>query len=158
LKHKPVIIIAIVLFTFIILLGYLAFNWNNRHITQYIQVTECQIAMTSCTVELDKKTSIQVNILPRGIPESSTLSISVNTEGLPIDEASVIFEGVEIDTLTPEYPLYQSDSTNFSGKGFLVICSLSKMHWIAHIIIVKGGEVWRVSFPFEKTLNEAILQ
>jgi hypothetical protein len=43
--------------------------WDERQIAQYIQVEDCQIAKTSCTVALDKDTSIKVNILPRGIPE-----------------------------------------------------------------------------------------
>jgi hypothetical protein len=29
------------------------------------------------------------------------------------------FEGIEIDTITPEYRLYQKNDTHFSGKGFL---------------------------------------
>jgi hypothetical protein len=42
-----------------------------------------------------------------GIPETDTLSISIDTQGERIDTASVVFEGIEIDTITPEYRLYQ---------------------------------------------------
>jgi hypothetical protein len=49
---------------------------------------------------------------------------------IPMHTASIVFEGIEIDTITPEYRLYKKNDTHFSGKGFLAICSLSKMHWI----------------------------
>jgi hypothetical protein len=63
-------------------------------------------------------TSIKVNILPRGIPETDTLSISIDTQGERIDTASVVFEGIEIDTITPEYRLYQkNDTTKFRHKN-----------------------------------------
>ncbi|WP_139699195.1 hypothetical protein [bacterium endosymbiont of Bathymodiolus sp. 5 South] len=152
LKHNPVVAVAIILLALISLAVYSIMHWDEHQIAQYIQVDDCQIAKTSCIVALDKDTSIKVNILPRGIPETDTLSIFIDTQGERIDTASIVFEGIEIDTITPEYRLYKKNDTHFSGKGFLAICSLSKMHWIAHIIVIKDSKVWKISFPFEKNI------
>jgi hypothetical protein len=65
-------------------------------------VEDCQIAKTSCTVALDKDTSIKVNILPRGIPETDTLSISIDTQGERIDTASVVLQ--RQDCVSKNYP------------------------------------------------------
>jgi hypothetical protein len=96
LKHNPVAAVAIILLVLISLVVYAIMYWDERQIAQYIQVEDCQIAKTSCTVALDKDTSIKVNILPRGIPETDTLSISIDTQGERIDTASVVFEGIQI--------------------------------------------------------------
>lgn len=134
----------------ILLLSYIALEPNVRYTDQHIQVTNCKISQTSCTIKLDKQTNIKFNILPRGISETDILSITADIQGVKIDKAAVVFEGIEINTTTPEYPLYQKNDTHFSGKGFLVVCSLSKMNWLAHFIVTKNNQTWKISFPFEK--------
>ncbi len=152
--HKPVIIIALTIFTLVGASFYFIANWQPYHVDKYITANDCQIASSSCVVALDEQTSIKVDILPRGIPETDVLAISIDIQGDKIDNASVAFEGIEIDTITPRYRLYKQSERNFSGKGFLAICTLSKMHWIAHFHVMKADKVWAVSFPFEKnTLN-----
>jgi len=153
LNYKPVIIIAFVLFAFIILLGYLAFNWNTQNINYYLQVDDCQIDKTSCQVRLDKHSSIKINILPRGIPSTGKLTVYIEEQGDKLNESSVSFEAIEIDTTTPQYRLYRQTENSFSGSAFLAICSLSKQSWITHLFVKKGNETWEISLPFSKQLE-----
>lgn len=151
MKHKPNIIIGLILVSFIVLLGYLI-TIDKNNVNHYLQVEGCQIEKSSCQVVLDQNNTISVNVLPRGIPSTKKLTISVDVKGNKFDEASVSFEAVEINTTTPQYHLYQQTENSFSGSGFLAFCTLSKQSWVAHLIVKKGGETWRVSFPFKKEL------
>jgi hypothetical protein len=154
-QYKPVIIAIVVLSALAFVSGYISqINRHSYDIYRHIKVSNCKIAVSSCKVDLGEGSSIQVNILPRGIPETEMLRISVDTQDTQIEALSVIFEGIEIDTITPEYSLYQYSDTRFIGNGSLAICSLDKMHWIAHFIVKKGGKNWKVSLPFEKDLTK----
>ncbi|SMN00082.1 hypothetical protein SPONL_1063 [uncultured Candidatus Thioglobus sp.] len=143
-------VVALVLLTPMLLLSFVALEPDIRQTDKQIQVRDCEISRAVCHFDLDGKTQIKINILPRGLPETELLRITLDTQGEQIDQADIIFEGIEIDTITPEYPLYKIMDTQFKGKGFLVVCSLSKMNWIAHLIINKNNTTWKVSFPFEK--------
>ncbi len=152
MEHRPIIIIGAILMIFIVLLGYSVVNWNAQNIDYYIQADECQIEKTSCQVILDKHNSIEVNILPRGIPSTEKLTVFVEVKGDKFDELSVAFEAIEIDTTTPQYRLYKQTENSFSGSAFLAICSLSKQSWITHLFVKKGNETWEIILPFSKQL------
>jgi hypothetical protein len=67
---------------------------------------------------------------------------------LNVDEASVSFEGIEIDHHLPPYTLNKVETGKYVGKGFISLCVLDTMHWLAHVSIQEGDVVWRISFPF----------
>ncbi|WXT99689.1 MAG: hypothetical protein Ctma_0393 [Catillopecten margaritatus gill symbiont] len=152
MKHKPIIVIGLILISLVVLLGYLVTRDRNN-VNHYVQVDDCQIDKGSCQIALDQNSTINIDILPRGIPSTEQLTISVNVEGDKLDETSASFEAIEINTTTPQYRLYEQTENNFSGSGFLAFCSLSKQSWITHLIVKKGDETWKVSLPFEKQLN-----
>lgn len=153
MEHKPVIIIGAILAISIVLLGYAVVSWNTPNINYYLQVDECQIDKNSCQITLDKHSSIEVNVLPRGIPSTEKLTVSVEIKGDKIDASSVAFEAIEIDTTTPQYRLYKQTESRFSGSAFLAICSLSKQSWITHLFVKKGNETWEIALPFSKQLE-----
>ncbi|SMN12745.1 hypothetical protein BHECKSOX2_899 [Bathymodiolus heckerae thiotrophic gill symbiont] len=154
MQHKPIFIIAAILSAFIVLLGYSVVNWNAQDIDYYLRVDDCQIDKTSCQVTLDKHSSIKVNILPRGIPDTKKLTVYIQETGDELDELSVSFEAIEIDTTTPQYRLYRQTENSFSGGAFLAICSLSKQSWVTHLFVKKGNETWEIAFPFSKQLKD----
>ncbi|MDC9715155.1 MAG: hypothetical protein PSN36_04985 [Gammaproteobacteria bacterium] len=156
MQHKPVLIIAAILLAFIVLLGYSVVNWNSQNIDYYLPVDDCKIDKTNCQVTLDKHSSIKVNILPRGIPSTEKLTVYVEEKGDELDELSISFEAIEIDTTTPQYRLYRQTENSFSGGAFLAICSLSRQSWIAHLFVKKGNETWEITFPFSKQLEEQL--
>lgn len=45
----------------------------------------------------------------------------------------------------------------FTDKGFLVVCSLDKMHWTMHFIVKKSDKNWNIFLPFKKDLTQPIL-
>jgi hypothetical protein len=63
---------------------------------------------------------------------------------LDVDEISVSFEGVEIDHHLPAYILNKIEGGKYSGKGFLSLCVLGTMHWLAHVRIQKGDVIWHI--------------
>jgi hypothetical protein len=76
-------------------LGKIFFS-NGKEIFQTLLSFIAIICAIQCIFESEhiarkplKDTSIKVNILPRGIPETDTLSISIDTQGERIDTASV---------------------------------------------------------------------
>jgi hypothetical protein len=77
------------------------------------------------------------------------LSLSVLTHGLDADEVLVSFEGVEINHHLPPYALNKVAVGQYTGKGFLSLCVLDTMHWLAHVSIQQDGVIWRISLPFE---------
>ena len=126
--------------------GYL-YQWvSERSITHDIQVAKCQISKSICMVNLDGDKSIEFSITPRGIPTTQALSLSVLTHGLDADDISVSFEGIEIDHHLPPYLLDKTDDGAYVGKGFLSLCVLDTMHWLAHVRIQEGSVIWRISF------------
>ncbi|BAS68084.1 hypothetical protein [Bathymodiolus septemdierum thioautotrophic gill symbiont] len=157
MKHKSVIIIALAMVFTVVLSGYLIIRDRNN-VDYYIQVNDCHIEKTSCQVTLDQSNTLQVNISPKGIPASERLTISVDAKGDKLDEVSVFFEAIEIDTSTPQYRLYKNGKNSFSGSGFLAICTLSKQSWIAHLIVKRGSETWEISLPFKKQLINTLIQ
>ena len=128
--------------------GYL-YQWKSKQsVTYNIQVSKCQISESICIVSLDSDKSIEFDITPRGIPTTQALALSVLTHGLNVDEASVSFEGIEIDHHLPPYTLNKVETGKYVGKGFISLCVLDTMHWLAHVSIQEGDVVWRISFPF----------
>ncbi|MCH9745912.1 MAG: hypothetical protein K0U04_04195 [Proteobacteria bacterium] len=128
--------------------GYL-YQWKSKQsVTHNIQVSKCQISESICIVSLDNDKSIEFDITPRGIPTTQALALSVLTHGLNVDEASVSFEGIEIDHHLPPYTLNKVETGKYVGKGFISLCVLDTMHWLAHVSIQEGDVVWRISFPF----------
>ena len=148
-------IIGVALVLLVVLLGYLI-TTDKSNINHNLQVNDCQIEKSSCQIVLDKNSTISVNILPRGIPSTEKLTISVDVKGDKLDETSVSFEATEINTTTPQYHLYEQTKNSFSGNGFLAFCSLSKQRWITHLVVKKNGETWKISLPFEKTIAKLI--
>ncbi len=158
MNYKSIIIAIVVLSTLAFVSAYISqTNKNVSDIYRHIEVSDCEIANSSCEIELDKGSSVKINILPRGLPETEVLHISVDTKDAGIEALSVIFYGIEIDTFTPDYHLYKESDTRFTGKGSLVVCSLSKMHWVANFMIKKEGKNWKVSLPFEKDVSKSKL-
>ncbi|ALE52876.1 hypothetical protein SP60_06480 [Candidatus Thioglobus autotrophicus] len=138
-----------ILASLLIVGGYL-YQWvNERSVTHDVQVSKCQISKSICMVGLDGDKSIEFSITPQGIPTTQALSLSVLTHGLDADEISVNFEGIEIDHHLPPYLLNKIDDEKYIGKGFLSLCVLDTMHWLAHVKIQEGQTIWRISFPFE---------
>lgn len=154
MRHKPVIVVALIMLLLVILSAYLITR-NRNNVDYYLQADDCQIEKTSCQITLDQRSTIKVNILPRGIPNTEKLTISVDTIGdsESLDGAGVFFEAIEIDTITPQYRLYKKAKSSFIGNGFLAVCSLSKQSWITHLIVKKDGKTWEVSLPFKKQLT-----
>ncbi|MBA5248234.1 MAG: hypothetical protein FE834_01670 [Gammaproteobacteria bacterium] len=153
MEYRPVVIIGAILAIFIVLLGYAVVNWNTQNINHYLQADDCQIDKSSCQITLDEYSSIKVNVLPRGIPSTEKLTVSVEIKGDKIDESSVAFEAIEIDTTTPQYRLYKQTKNSFSGSAFLAICSLSKQSWVTHLFVKKGNETWEITLPFSKQVG-----
>lgn len=143
---------GVILVSLVVLLGYLI-TTDKSNVTHNLQVNDCQIDKNNCQIVLDQNSTISVNILPRGIPSTEKLTISVDVKGDKLDETSVSFEATEINTTTPQYHLYEQTKNSFSGSGFLAFCSLSKQRWITHLVVKKEGETWRISLPFEKQLT-----
>ena len=128
--------------------GYL-YQWKSKQsVTYNIQVSKCQISESICIVSLDSDKSIEFDITPRSIPTTQALALSLLTHGLNVDEASVSFEGIEIDHHLPPYTLNKVETGKYVGKGFISLCVLDTMHWLAHVSIQEGDVVWRISFPF----------
>ncbi|KAA0441922.1 MAG: hypothetical protein FXV80_05355 [Candidatus Thioglobus sp.] len=154
MKHNPVIVIALAMLLLLVLSIFLI-TMDRNNIDYYIKVNDCQIAKTSCKVVLDDENAIEINILPRGIPSTEKLTISVHAIGKngQIQSANIAFEALEIDTTTPQYRLYKKTASSFYGSGFLALCSLSKQNWLAHLVVKKAGKVWAVELPFKKRLE-----
>ncbi|HIG89161.1 MAG TPA: hypothetical protein EYQ04_04240 [Candidatus Thioglobus sp.] len=138
----------------LIVFGYWYQSFLQDRIQRVINVTDCQINKTSCRVKIDDVAFLTLSILPIGIPQTQALDIDVELEGFDANRISVNFEGIEIDHNLLPYSLDKQDPYHFSGKGFLSICSLRKMHWLANIIINSDDAVLlKVSFPFETIQN-----
>ncbi|MBT3276601.1 hypothetical protein [Candidatus Thioglobus sp.] len=147
MKSKSALVI--VLTALFIASGY-AYQWMvERSITHDIKVTECQISTSICMVSLGGGKSIEFDITPRGIPTTQALSLRVLTHGLDADEVLVSFEGIEINHHLPPYILNKVGVGQYVGKGFLSLCVLDTMHWLAHVSIQEDGVIWRISLPFK---------
>ena len=134
---------------FLIVIIALGYWYKSQPIAaQRLVVDHCQIANETCHITLDQQRSISIDVLPKGMPLTQALWIDVKTKNWQADAVRVVFEGIEIDHHLPAYHLVKQNGHQFSGKGFLSLCSLSKMHWNAHFILDAGSEKYEVVLPF----------
>ena len=134
---------------FLIIVIALGYWYKSQPIAaQRLAVDNCQIANETCHIALDQQRSISIDVLPKGMPLTQALWIDVKTKNWQADAVRVVFEGIEIDHHLPAYHLVKQNGHQFSGKGFLSLCSLSKMHWNAHFILDAGSEKYEVVLPF----------
>lgn len=134
---------------FLIIVIALGYWYKSQPIeAQRLAVDNCQIANETCHITLDQQRSISIDVLPKGMPLTQALWIDVKTKNWQADAVRVVFEGIEIDHHLPAYHLVRQNDHQFSGKGFLSLCSLSKMHWNAHFILDAGSEKYEVVLPF----------
>ena len=145
---KPIYLLLAPLLVLLSGIGY--YQWLSQTKVMYqLSAKHCQIDRSSCQIDLGDNRLIEVDITPRGIPQVTPLQLTVNTQGFSASEVSITFEGIEIDHHLPAYRLYaQADSQRFIGKGFLSLCTLSKMHWLAHVEVVSQQGRYRASLPF----------
>ena len=136
------------MFVSIIAFGYGYYFFAQEDVTHHIQVSDCQIQQSSCKVEIDQGKFVTLDILPRGIPEIQPLSIDINLEGVDSKEVLINFEGLDIDHQLFPYPLERQNDKHFKGKGFLSLCFLREMHWLANVTVVGKEKTWKISFPF----------
>ncbi len=134
----------------VLLSGVGYYQWlSQTKVVQQLSAEHCQIAQSSCQIALDANRSIAVDITPSGIPQVTPLQLRVSTQGFKASAVSISFEGIEIDHHLPAYRLYaQEDDQVFIGRGFLSLCTLSKMHWLAHVEVQSEQGRYRTSLPF----------
>ncbi|HIG88903.1 MAG: hypothetical protein ABGX45_01750 [Candidatus Thioglobus sp.] len=137
----------------LIVFGYWYKNSVQDKIQRVIKVTDCQISKAPCRIEISKEKFLTLSVLPVGIPQTQPLDIDVMLEGVSTEEVFVNFEGIEINHNLLPYSLTKRTKNHFRGKGFISLCSLRKMSWLANIIINTDGEMLKVSFPFETVYN-----
>ena len=147
MKNKIFLIVGSVALI-LILLGYWYQSSFENKVQRAIHVSDCQISETACQVEVGEGKFLTLSILPKGMPQTKPLAIDLRLKGFSANEALVNFEGIEINHNLMPYSLDQHDAQHFSGKGFLSLCSLRTMNWLAHLIVVSDDETLKVSFPF----------
>jgi len=145
-------------FIFAISIALIAFGYwyeysQESKISRSITVTHCQINKSECVVDIGKNRVLKLSISPLGIPQTQPLLIEVFLQGVEAEEVSVNFEGVEINHHLLPYTLTKQSKNHFKGKGFISLCSLRKMNWLANIIVNSDDETLKVSFPFETVKN-----
>ena len=147
-RIKRIVLILSPLLLLVVGVGYYQ-GLSQTKVVHQLSAEHCQIDRTSCQITLDANRSIEVDITPRGIPQVTPLQLKVTTKGFKASVASITFEGIEIDHHLPAYRLYaQKNNQVFVGKGFLSLCTLSKMHWLAHVEVQSKQGHYRASLPF----------
>ena len=132
----------------LIIFGYWYQSSFENKVQRVIHVSDCQISETSCQVKIGEGKFLTLSILPKGMPQTKPLAIGLTLKGFSASEALVNFEGIEINHNLIPYSLERHNAQHFSGKGFLSLCSLKTMNWLAHLILVSEDETLKVSFPF----------
>ena len=147
MKNK-VFLIASIFALILIFWGYWYQQSFDDKVQRVIYVNDCQISETACQVKVGEGQFLTLSILPKGMPQTKPLAINLTLKGFDANEALVNFEGIEINHNLLPYSLDRHDAQHFSGKGFLSLCSLRTMNWLAHLIVVTNSETLKVSFPF----------
>ncbi len=146
-KNQLIVVTLLV----IISIGYGYKYLFNKSIVHNVKVENCKIKESKCSVELAPGKSLIINILPRGMPQTEEMTIDVFVDGFEADDITLDFEGIEIDHNLPTYPFKQISEKHFNTKGFISLCTLRSMNWLAHLVVFENNESWKISFPFRTT-------
>ncbi len=123
-------------------------SYSNNLTKERIVVNDCRISESKCRVEISMDKIVTISINPKGIPHTKPLRMDVYMQGIDAEQVSIGFEGIDVDYNTIDYLLTKNNLNNFTGEGYLSICLLRKMHWMANVSIVVDGVSQKISLPF----------
>jgi hypothetical protein len=114
----------------------------------------CDITTAACTARFAGGGSVQLDILPRGIPAAHPLAVEVRITELPVPKrVELDFAGVDMDMgynrvgLTPS----PAEPGAYTGNAMLPVCVRERMTWEARVLLHLPKGTMAAPFRFETT-------
>lgn len=148
LKHVWTVV-ALIAFISFITMGYFFKEVLVPNSVEQVELdVNCDLRKGSCTSHLLTGETVSFSITPDNIPVLRPLSLNVTVKGIKVSKVEVYFVGVDMDMGFNRSQLALISEQTFSGKGILSICSRSKMHWEARVLLQTERGSIMVPFRF----------
>lgn len=114
-----------------------------------LPLSSCDLGKGSCTIELPRGGSAEVEISPRPIPALKPLQVSVTVRGRAANKVEVDFAGVDMQMGYNRPQLARGSDGRFSAQANLPVCVTGSMPWQATVMIDTGSSVIAAPFRFD---------
>lgn len=106
----------------------------------------CDLQQGSCGVALPQGGRLQFFMMPRPIPVSEPVQMTVDLEGVAADRVVVDFAGVSMNMGFNRPALEKTSPGHFTGQATLPVCVTGRMTWQATVLVESGQS--RIAVPF----------
>lgn len=106
----------------------------------------CDLQHGPCGASLPQGGRLLFSVMPRPIPVSAPLVLTVELESVAADQVAVDFAGVSMNMGFNRPALERTAPGRFVGQATLPVCVTGRMTWQATVLVESGSQ--RIALPF----------
>lgn len=108
----------------------------------------CDLHKTPCSAPLPDGGRLTLSLMPRPIPLTQPIEMTVSVEGMSTDRVQVDFAGVDMAMGFNRPTLKSNGPGQFAGLTTLPVCVTGRMTWQATVLLETGKQRLAVPFRF----------
>jgi hypothetical protein len=114
-----------------------------------LPVSDCNLNLQSCTVDLPQGGRLEIAIEPRPIPTLRPIKVSIELSGIEAAKVEVDFAGTRMNMGFNRPELRTAGGGRYAGDATLPVCVTGAMQWQATVLLHTGRATVSVPFRFE---------
>lgn len=155
-KKKKIIIFSIIQICILFGLIFIIFIDKNKILNlfenenlYYEMSNNCDLRKTSCKVDIDENTTLELDIKPREIPLMKNLTFSLKTKNINAQNLNMKIYATNMDMGVFPFKFSQQANNNYKANGILPTCIIGGMIWKAEIKIQQKTKNQIAVFSFK---------